>query len=881
MICGRCGNEQCQCRSGSLPAAVTLAPWNGVGGPAGPAAAFEATPTRRPTAPGCPAPGPLGPGVLTGGTIAGLDTEATALAPLPNRDAAPRTEPFHAAVLRHPLDEQTSDEPAETTASGVLPSDATDVGGAPEGSVDVAGSDVDVAEAGSPAAADARLDPAADRADDDAVNVPDNAINVASGGEAANDEALDVDLDDDPDLELADEQPWTPVTAPRTSTPPALAIPTTEPSPFAAPPPPPLLAGVPPSMTPPAPVTDAPALTSAVPVVAVTPPPPPLVAPWTPSVDVDVDVVVDEATSIVAMPVVGELASFSAPAAPSAPPPFVVDEPVDWNVGAATDRFNLEDILASEADSLVLGDAGDVVQTFTIEARPSSGRMMGIGATPPPAPMQIFVGGDVARLLEADVVLRRRADPPPAGALSPFEHFVMKNVDGVRTVLEVQEHMRLSENDLRIVLALLLDKQLIELGGPMPTAPPPAQAGGAEVESPWTLPAEAMALAPMPATPSLMFALPDLPIDVPMDLAPTLPGEEIALAPMQATPSLIFALPDLPIDPPQLSAFDEPSPLGSFVEPPPPLSASFSPAFAPSPAFPIAPAFTSATSKQSATVTSAPSSLPSSAWAFSSPASGPVAAGFTMSASPTPSAFASAFAAPPADPGAPPSLSSSSPAFPATAFPSSASPAFTALPGPTSAPRTLPLPGQAPAAPPRPNASVGNSTLRAGLLIAGDHTKAAALHAQCIRELKNGTIERAHQLARQALNAAPDMTLYQDTLSEWPQFVAAHRTPDDVRARAQAVIAEEAGDFDKALTLLQQAVQTNPKNASAWNRLAVLLAMRKNDINGALEAAQKAVELVPDDATYLSNFTKFAALAEKRGGLDQKGRGLWNRLLGK
>jgi Flp pilus assembly protein TadD len=222
-----------------------------------------------------------------------------------------------------------------------------------------------------------------------------------------------------------------------------------------------------------------------------------------------------------------------------------------------------------------------------------------------------------------------------------------------------------------------------------------------------------------------------------------------------------------------------------------------------------------------------------------------------------------------------------------------AAPAFTAMPAPLAQPLVLGLPGQPlPGAKasttsqelPRPapaSQSPWAAALRAGLLIAGDHTKAAALHAQCIRELKNGSVERAHQLARQALNAAPDITLYRDTLAEWPQFVAAHRTPDDVRAKAQAVLAEEAGDFEKALTLLRQSVATNPKNASAWNRLAVLLATRKGDIAGAVDAAQKAVELVPDDATYLSNFTKFAALADKGGGLDQKKRGLWNRLLGK
>lgn len=541
-------------------------------------------------------------------------------------------------------------------------------------------------------------------------------------------------------------------------------------------------------------------------------------------------------------------------ARPDAPPPFDVDGPVDWNVGAATDRFNLEDILASEADSLVLGDASDVVQTFTISARPSSGRMMGIGEAPPPQPMQIFVGGDVARLLEPQVVLRRNANPPAAGALSPFEHFVLQNVDGTRTVLEVQEHMRLSEGDLRIVLALLLDKHLIELARPA-SQPPIELASVVDAPPPSMSSTDTVALEPMPATPSLLIALPDPPAPI-IDVVEPPPPPSTFTSPF--TPA--FAPPVEPSFEPSFTAPPPPDPTEPEFAPPPP--STFTPAFAPPPSI-FAPAF------------SPPPPSPAFAPVFSPPPPSPA---FAAPAFPAPD-----FAPPPSSPGfsPPPSLSTMA-----------APPAFSSMPPPLSGPKILALPGQSLPGQTAPkstasqevrvaSAGAGNAALRAGLLIAGDHSKAAAYHAQCIRELKNGTVERAHQLARQALTAAPDITLYRDTLAEWPAFVAAHRTPDDVRAKAQAVLAEEAGDFDKALVLLQQAVASNPKNASAWNRLAVLLAMRKNDIAGAVDAAQKAVELVPDDATYLSNFTKFAALAEQRGGLDQKKRGLWNRLLGK
>ncbi|MDP2340493.1 MAG: hypothetical protein Q8O67_06030 [Deltaproteobacteria bacterium] len=518
----------------------------------------------------------------------------------------------------------------------------------------------------------------------------------------------------------------------------------------------------------------------------------------------------------------------AAPVPTSAPLPFddgvEVDVPVDWLVGAATDRFNLADILASQADAMILGDASDIVGSITTSADPMSVDPMSMdindllspasaghphpGTVPPSAmtidelmeqpaatttttatpaaiprrgSLQVFIGGDVARLLGPGIVLRRRESSVDTAGLSPFEQFVLKHVDGTRTVAEVQTAMRLSEGDLRIVLALLLDKRLIE---------------GSSLA-----PSNAVAAAPI---------FPPMP-----------PPPAPAPAPAPAPPPAVIA------------------------EPPPAVENT------PAPSSSLPPAL------------GAPAAFGSAPSAFGAPAFGSAPAGSASmwgktAGSPPPPSFTPAFA-----------------------------PAF--------GPKTMGLPGQGPPPgaptststppPPQPRAAAHNpgaAALRAGLLIAGDHTKAAALHAACIRELKNGTVERAHQLARQALNAAPDMTLYRDTLAEWPAFVAGHRVADDIRFKAQAVTAEEAGDIDKAVALLRQSVAANPKNASSWNRLAVLLATKKADIDGAMEASQKAVELVPDDATFLSNFTKFAAIADKAsGGIDKKARGMWNRLLGK
>jgi Flp pilus assembly protein TadD len=165
-----------------------------------------------------------------------------------------------------------------------------------------------------------------------------------------------------------------------------------------------------------------------------------------------------------------------------------------------------------------------------------------------------------------------------------------------------------------------------------------------------------------------------------------------------------------------------------------------------------------------------------------------------------------------------------------------------------------------------------------GLVIDNARSRAAALFDQSVREVKNGSFEKARGLCEQAAAMAPQEERYQDALRDWPAFVEAHKTPPDQRALAQAVLAEEAGDLVRATTLLRQATQANPANATAWNRLGLVLA-RQKDTRGAAAALGKAVELSPEDAGILSNFAKVAGAAEKAGGLEGGLRSLWKRIV--
>ncbi len=62
------------------------------------------------------------------------------------------------------------------------------------------------------------------------------------------------------------------------------------------------------------------------------------------------------------------------------------------------------------------------------------------------------------------------------------------------------------------------------------------------------------------------------------------------------------------------------------------------------------------------------------------------------------------------------------------------------------------------------------------------------------------------------------------------------------------------GHLEEAVTLYRQAVATDPKLAIAWNGLSRVL-LQKGDLPGATEAAQRLVELEPDEALNHSNLS--------------------------
>jgi Flp pilus assembly protein TadD len=79
----------------------------------------------------------------------------------------------------------------------------------------------------------------------------------------------------------------------------------------------------------------------------------------------------------------------------------------------------------------------------------------------------------------------------------------------------------------------------------------------------------------------------------------------------------------------------------------------------------------------------------------------------------------------------------------------------------------------------------------------------------------------------------------------------------DARARAKQAFTHLANDrVDEAVAAYREAVVLDPSLAIAWTGLAMALAQR-GDLDGALEASRRLVELEPDDPLGHTNLSLF------------------------
>ncbi len=165
--------------------------------------------------------------------------------------------------------------------------------------------------------------------------------------------------------------------------------------------------------------------------------------------------------------------------------------------------------------------------------------------------------------------------------------------------------------------------------------------------------------------------------------------------------------------------------------------------------------------------------------------------------------------------------------------------------------------------------------------------KAQRLFEQALKDKAEGNLVSARMNVKLALTFDPSNELFATTFDEMSKNSSGQPSAaGGGRSIArdlydQATSAENRGDVDSAVELLEKAIRES-KNPAFYNRLGVILAMKKQEFSRAQEMIEKAIELAPNNGTYEKNLHKVlsrAALHARKGpGGKRKGiRGLFGR----
>jgi tetratricopeptide (TPR) repeat protein len=165
------------------------------------------------------------------------------------------------------------------------------------------------------------------------------------------------------------------------------------------------------------------------------------------------------------------------------------------------------------------------------------------------------------------------------------------------------------------------------------------------------------------------------------------------------------------------------------------------------------------------------------------------------------------------------------------------------------------------------------------------------LYQQALTDKEAGNFVAAYTNVKLALVFDRQNTDYRILFEEMAHKVGRMTQGETPAARA-AVLLERAtreeslNNIDQAIALLEEAL-TLTKDPAYYNRLGVMLAMKKRDLERGREMLQKAVDLAPSNRTYMHNLEKVTLKSERdagkastAGGKNTKERGLFG-LFGK
>jgi tetratricopeptide (TPR) repeat protein len=162
--------------------------------------------------------------------------------------------------------------------------------------------------------------------------------------------------------------------------------------------------------------------------------------------------------------------------------------------------------------------------------------------------------------------------------------------------------------------------------------------------------------------------------------------------------------------------------------------------------------------------------------------------------------------------------------------------------------------------------------------------KASKLFDEALKDKKEGNLVSARMNMKLALTFDPTNELYQQAFDDLAKGAGANAIPSKMKSRARelydaATRAEEQGNVDEAIDLLEKALGES-KEPAYYNRLGVLLAMKKKEFGRAQELIETALKLTPGNTTYQHNLGKVLSMAATHDVDAQKHGGKKSGLLG-
>jgi hypothetical protein len=178
-----------------------------------------------------------------------------------------------------------------------------------------------------------------------------------------------------------------------------------------------------------------------------------------------------------------------------------------------------------------------------------------------------------------------------------------------------------------------------------------------------------------------------------------------------------------------------------------------------------------------------------------------------------------------------------------------------------------PLSRGATASVPPPQESMREGSLRDGPVIDGARMlKAQKLFDEALKEKAEGNLLSARMNMKLALTFDPSNELYQKAFDELNKGGALQNmslSASRMRARElydMATQKEEMGDVDEAIALLERAMHES-KEPAFYNRLGVLMAVKKKDFTRAQQLIETAISMAPSNTTYQHNLGKVLSMA--------------------